>query len=144
MRYAVTVVLLVLAGAGAFWLGRATGDRATGDGATGDGATGDRAAPTDRGYAAGHADGLLEGRAEQATLNLPASDKTVFDAGYAAGAADVFAGYDGGWDFDAPYVVVLAHGGAGVTYRIASRTPLEPGVDYQLCPDGHTLCRQRR
>jgi hypothetical protein len=100
--------------------------------------------PADPGYATGHADGLLEGRAEQATLNLPATDKAVFDSGYRAGAADVFAGYDGGWDHNAPYVVVLTPGGTGVTYRIGSRTRLEPGVAYYLCPDGHTLCRQPR
>ncbi len=129
VRTGLAVVLLILVGAGTFWLGRATAARP---------------GPADRGYAAGHADGLLEGRAEQATLNLPATDKTVFDAGYAAGAADVFAGYDGGWDFNAPYVIVLAPGGVGVTYRIASRTRLEPGVDYYLCPDGHTLCRRPR
>jgi len=123
------VGLLVLVGAGMFWVGRVTAAPR---------------APADPGYAAGHADGLLEGRAEQATLNLPATDKAVFASGYAAGAADAFAGYDGGWDQDAPYVIVLAPGGAGVTYRIASRTRLEPGVAYYLCPDGRTLCRQPR
>ncbi|MEU4237510.1 hypothetical protein [Actinoplanes sp. NPDC026619] len=128
-RSVLIAVLLVLAAAGTFWMGRATAARPM---------------PADRGYASGHADGLLEGRAEQATLNLPATDKAVFDSGYAAGAADVFAGYDGGWDRDAPYVVVLAPGGPGITYRIASRTPLAAGVNYYLCPDGHTLCRQPR
>jgi hypothetical protein len=123
------VVLLILVGAGTFWLGRAT--------------AGGPAHP-DPGYTAGHAAGLAEGRAVQATLNLPATDKAVFNSGYAAGAADVFAGYDGGWDRNAPYVVVLVPGGAGVTYRIGSRTRLEPGVDYYLCPDGHTLCRRPR
>jgi hypothetical protein len=43
-----------------------------------------------------------------------------------------------------PYVVELVPGGAGVTYRIGSRTRLEPGVDYYLCPGGHTLCRRPR
>jgi hypothetical protein len=135
VRTGVAVVLLILVAAGTFWLGRATAAR-----------TGsvDRSAPADPGYGVGHADGLREGRAEQATLNLPASDKAVFDSGYAAGQADVFAGYDGGWDRNAPYVVVLAPGGVGVTYRIESRTRLEPGVDYYLCPDGHTLCRRPR
>jgi hypothetical protein len=129
MPTGLAVVLLILVGAGTFWVGRATAARP---------------GPTDRGYAAGYADGLREGRAEQATLNLPATDKAVFDSGYAAGAADVFTGYDGGWDRNAPYVIVLAPGGVGVTYRIASRTRLEPGVDYYLCPDGHTLCRRPR
>ena len=92
----------------------------------------------------GYSDGLREGRAEQATLNLPAADKAVFDAGYSAGAADAFAGFDGGWDLKAPYVIVLAAGGAGVTYRIAERTRLDPGIDYYLCSDGHSLCRRAR
>jgi hypothetical protein len=127
MRAGLAVVILALVGAGAFWLGRATAVPAR---------------PADPGYAAGHADGLREGRAEQATLSLPAADRAVFDSGYAAGAADVFAGYDGGWDRNVPYVIVLAPGRAGITYRIASRQRLEPGVDYYLCPDGHTLCRR--
>jgi hypothetical protein len=129
IRTGLAVVLLALVGAGAFWLGRATAGPPM---------------PADRGYATGHSDGLREGRAEQATLNLPATDKAVFDAGYTAGAADVFTGFDGGWDRNVPYVIVLAPGGGGVTYRIQSRTRLEPGVNYYLCPDGHTLCRGPR
>jgi hypothetical protein len=129
MRMRVVVPLLVLVAAGTFWVGRATAPRP---------------APADRGYDAGHADGVREGRAVQATLNLPASDRAVFESGYLAGKADVFAGYDGGWDHNAPYVIVLVPGGTGVTYRIGSRTRLEPGVNYYLCPDGHTLCRTPR
>jgi hypothetical protein len=94
--------------------------------------------PADRGYAAG----VRDGRAEQATVGRPADDKAVFDSGYAAGAADAFGGYDGGWDRGTPYVIVLSAGGPGVTYRIASRTALAPGVDYYLCPDGRTLCHR--
>jgi hypothetical protein len=130
IRVGLAVVLLTVVAAGTFWAGRVTAARP--------------GPAADRGYDAGHADGLLEGRAEQATLNRPATDKEVFESGYAAGATDVFAGYDGGWDHNAPYVIVLAPGGPGVTYRIASRTPLEPGVDYYLCPDGHQLCRRPR
>lgn len=124
MRTRLWLVFLtvMLAAAGAFWTGRATAPPP---------------GPTDRGYAAG----LRDGRAEQATLGRAAADKAVFDSGYAAGAADAFAGFDGGWDLRAPYVIVLAPGGAGITYRIAERTRLEPGADYHLCPDGHTLCR---
>jgi hypothetical protein len=132
MRQRVAVwVLLVVVAAGMFVAGRATaGGRADRGGYA-------------AGVAAGHADGLREGRAEQATLTLPANDRTVFESGYAAGAADVFGGYDGGWDYRAPYVIVLVPGGAGITYRIASRTRLAAGVDYYLCPDGHSLCSRR-
>jgi hypothetical protein len=35
----------------------------------------------------------------------------------------VFGGYDGGWDYDRPYVITLKQGSDGVTYRIASRKP---------------------
>ncbi|MFD0517561.1 hypothetical protein [Paractinoplanes durhamensis] len=129
VRAGLAVGLLVLVGVGAFWVGRVTGGRP---------------AAVDRGYAAGHADGVLEGRAEQATVNLPAGDKAVFDSGYLAGEADVFAGYDGGWDRGSPYVIVLVPGGPGVTYRIASRDRLEPGVGYFLCADGHSLCQAPR
>jgi hypothetical protein len=129
MRTGLAVLLLVLVAAGTFWLGRATAAPPT---------------PPDRGYAAGHADGVREGRAEQATLGLPATDTAVFESGYTAGAADVFTGFDGGWDRNVPYVIVLSSGGSGVTYRIESRTRLERGVDYYLCSDGHTLCHGPR
>lgn len=124
-------MLLIAVGAGAFWAGRLT--------------AAEPRTPVDRGgYDAGHADGLREGRAEQATVDLPATDKAIFDSGYIAGATDAFTGYDGGWDFDAPYVIVLTRGGPGITYRIESRTRLNPGVDYYLCPDAHKLCQQPR
>jgi len=108
------------------------------------------------GYAAGYADGvhdgraagLAEGRALQVPLNLPAGSqdvaKTAFDAGYTAGANDVFDGYDGGWGLNEPYVIVLTPGSSGITYRIQSRTPMSDGVDYHLCPHATTLCQQPR
>ena len=130
MATGLAVVFLILVGVGTFWAGRVTG-------------AGPRP-EADRGYDAGHADGVREGRAVQATLNLQATDKAIFESGYAAGAADVFAGYDGGWAHNAPYVIVLTPGGPAVTYRIESRTPLAPGVDYYLCPDGHQLCQRPR
>jgi hypothetical protein len=93
---ALTVVALL--GAGLFLLGRAT-------------------APGDPGFAAGRAQGVAEGRA----LQQPAPSRAAFAAGYAAGADDVFGGYDGGWDLGRPYVITLARGSGAVTYRIASR-----------------------
>ena len=74
----------------------------------------------------------------------PRVARTAFDQGYAAGANDVFVGYDGGWGLSEPYVVVLVHGANGITYRIAARTPLRPGVNYYLCPDSRQLCQQPR
>jgi len=109
-----------------------------------------------QGHAAGYADGvhdgraagLAEGRALQVPLNLPAGSqdvaKTAFDAGYTAGANDVFDGYDGGWGLNEPYVIVLTPGSSGITYRIQSRTPMSDGVDYHLCPHATTLCQQPR
>ena len=47
--------------------------------------------------------------------------RAAFDAGYAAGANDVFGGFDGGWSLAEPYVVTLARGSGAVTYRIDSR-----------------------
>jgi hypothetical protein len=61
--------------------------------------------------------GIEEGRA----LQQPAQARDAFKAGYAAGANDVFGGYDGGWDYDRPYVITLKKGSEGVTYAIASR-----------------------
>jgi hypothetical protein len=122
------ILALIVVTAGGFWLGRSTVGQPT---------------PPDRGYAAGHADGVREGRAEEATLNLPADDKAVYDTGYVAGAGDAFGGFDGGWDRNAPYVIVLSPGNT-ITYRVSSRVQLSPDVDYYLCPDGHTVCQQHR
>jgi hypothetical protein len=94
---AILVPILAVAGAGLFLLGRET-------------------AP-DGGFGAGRAQGVAEGRA----LQEPSDARSAFRDGYAAGANDVFGGYDGGWDFGRPYTITLAHGRDGVTYRIDSR-----------------------
>ena len=93
--------------------------------------------------------GVQEGRALQAPLNLPSdaqdAARAQFNAGYVAGANDVFDGYDGGWGLDTPYVVVLSPAGNGVTYRIQSRVTLQPDVNYHLCPhSATTLCQEPR
>jgi hypothetical protein len=61
--------------------------------------------------------GLRDGRA----LQVAPDARDAFEAGYAAGANDVFSGYDGGWDYDRPYVITLEKGENGITYRISSR-----------------------
>ena len=61
--------------------------------------------------------GVTDGRALQVT---PES-RDAFKAGYTAGANDAFSGYDGGWDYDRPYVITLEKGEDGITYRIGSR-----------------------
>jgi hypothetical protein len=108
--------------------------------------TADRHRDGDAGYAQGLADGIRQGRAEQEAEALPpaarAGARAAFGDGYRAGANDAFAGYDGGWSYATPYVVTLARGGPGITYRIASRTPLRPGVDYYLCPRSRRLCQR--
>ena len=53
-------------------------------------------------------------------------------------------GYDGGWSLGEPYVIVLAKGGNGITYRIAARIPARDGVDYQRCPPPTFICQQPR
>jgi hypothetical protein len=95
---AMLAAIVIGLGAGLFLLGRAT-------------------AGFDAGFDAGHAQGVEEGRA----LQVAPPARREFEAGYAAGANDVFGGYDGGWDFGRPYTITLAHGSGGVTYRIASR-----------------------
>jgi hypothetical protein len=101
-----------------------------------------------QGLQVGEAHGRQEGRAEQEVSGVPSpaakSTATAFNDGYVAGENDVFTGYDGGWAVSAPYVIALAVGDGPVVYRIASRTPLEPSVDYYLCPGGHSLCQQAR
>jgi hypothetical protein len=103
-------VVAVVAGAalatGGFVLGRTTADTDAG---------------RDAGAREGRAAGLEEGRALQATGSSPPGTRAAFDAGYAAGANDVFGGFDGGWSLSEPYVITLARGRGAVTYRIDSR-----------------------
>jgi hypothetical protein len=67
-----------------------------------------------------------------------------FDAGYAAGANDAFAGYDGGWALHVPWIVTIEGGSGQIAYRIKDREQIEPGMAYFLCPDGHSVCHQVR
>ncbi len=100
------------------------------------------------GLRVGQSQGRELGRAQQAGAALPPHDRRVahdaFRAGYAAGADDVFAGYDGGWALGVPWIVVLEPGGTRIDYRIRDRTPMMPGVAYYLCPDRKSLCHSRR
>jgi hypothetical protein len=95
--------------AGGFALGRTSADTEAGH---------------DAGVREGRAAGLQEGRALQATGASPSGARAAFDAGYAAGANDVFGGFDGGWSLSQPYVITLARGRGAVTYRIDSRRTL--------------------
>ena len=113
-RTLAAVVLAVIAAAAALFVrGRATAPPT----------------PTPGGYAdgflAGRAEGVQEGQAiAEAAGSPPASRDRVraaFDDGYRAGANNAFGGYDGGWSFGRPYVIVLAKGANGITYRIAAR-----------------------
>jgi hypothetical protein len=79
----------------------------------------DRDAPRDEGL---EAEGLAEGRALQ--VPFQGGRRAAFRAGYAAGANDVFGGYDGGWYLGQPYVITLAKGHGPVAYRIDSRRQL--------------------
>jgi hypothetical protein len=60
---------------------------------------------------------------------------------FAAGREAAFDGFDGGWSYGRPYIVVLRRGGPGVTYQFASRRPLVSGFDYKLC--GQAVCASR-
>jgi hypothetical protein len=77
------------------------------------------------GMAVGRAAGRAEGRVLQAGAPLPTADRknaqAQFQAGYKAGAEDVFDGYDGGWAIGRPYLIVLSQGVDGLTYRISHR-----------------------
>ncbi len=61
--------------------------------------------------------------------------------GFAAGREAAFNGFDGGWTYGQPYIVVLRRGGPGVTYQFASRRPLLAGRDYRRC--GNAICARR-
>lgn len=139
------IALTVLVGAGLLLLGRVTaGTNAGHDSSYQDGRNDGYAA----GLRVGEAQGRQEGRAlQEGTALAPGSRQPVqdaFNAGYVAGANDAFGGYDGGWALGAPYLVVLESGTGQVTYRIATRTTIEPNVDYYLCPNGRDICQQPR
>jgi hypothetical protein len=123
------ILALTLVASGGYWLGRSTSSPPAAS----------QPAAADQGYAAG----VRDGRAEQGTLGLPATDKQIFESGYEAGATDAFAGFDGGWDHKIPYAIVLTPGD-DITYQISSRVEFAPGVSYYLCPDGHSVCHQAR
>jgi len=112
-RTLAAVVLAVIAAAALVALGRATAPTPATPGGYADG------------FLAGRAEGVQEGQAiAEAAGSPPASRDRVraaFDDGYRAGANNAFGGYDGGWSFGRPYVVVLAKGANGITYRIAAR-----------------------
>jgi hypothetical protein len=118
-----SVLLAILAAAALVGLGRLTGPAPVAARARGyhDGAVAGHAEV----FLAGRAEGLQEGQAVAATAGLPSGArdraKAAFDAGYRAGANAAFSGYDGGWSLGQPYVIVLARGANGVTYRIAAR-----------------------
>ena len=112
-RTLAAVVLAVIAAAALFALGRATAPTPATPGGYADG------------FLAGRAEGVQEGQAiAEAAGSPPASRDRVraaFDDGYRAGANNAFSGYDGGWSLGRPYVIVLAKGANGITYRIAAR-----------------------
>jgi len=78
--------------------------------------------------------GFVAGRAS--VVRQPAVARPA--GGYAAGREAAFAGFDGGWSYDTPYVVTLTRGGPGVTYRFARRWPMRRGVAYRVC--GRVVC----
>ena len=100
------------------------------------------------GLRVGEAQGRQEGRALQEGASLPRGSRQpvtdAFNAGYAEGTNDAFAGYDGGWALSAPYVITLEEGSGQIVYRISSRTPIAANVNYYLCADGHDICQERR
>jgi hypothetical protein len=108
------LVCVALAG-GAFALGRASVDTDT---ARDEGRAAGEAAGQAAGLRAGRAVGIREGRA----LQQPAAARKAFQAGYTAGANDVFGGFDGGWSLGTPYVITLGKGADGVVYRIDKRS----------------------
>jgi hypothetical protein len=65
------------------------------------------------------------GRASVDRDRPPPVARGSFADGYRTGRGAAFSGFDGGWDFDAPYVVTLHRAGGGITYRFA---PLADGA----------------
>jgi hypothetical protein len=127
LAIAAAVSVAVLAAAGLVALGRATAPSSGAARSRGyrEGTTAGYA----DGFAAGRAVGLQEGQAlaESEDAGPAPTDRArvrnAFNDGYRAGANSVFSGYDGGWSLGRPYVIALARGANGITYRITTRTP---------------------
>ena len=104
------------------------------------------------GYFTGLQDGLTQGRREGRVLQevsaAPATSRRpvhdAFESGYEAGADDVFAGYDGGWQLSEPYMVTLERGRTPIAYRISSRKQFQSGINYFLCAEGGGMCQEGR
>lgn len=130
-KIAVGLAAVVVA-CGAFALGRESADRdAARKQGHADGIRAGKAVGLREGRAigirAGRAAGVLEGRALQASKSAPPGSRTAarraFEKAYAAGANDVFSGFDGGWSFEKAYLITLRRGSGAITYRIDSRVP---------------------
>ena len=83
---------------------------------------------------------FLVGR-DSAGGGKPAAAPGSYRAGDLAGREDAFGDFDGGWGYGDLYVVVLQRGGPRITYRVARRWPMLPGVEYRIC--GRTLCSRK-
>ena len=70
-----------------------------------------------------------------------APSRPVVSGSFAAGREAAFSGFDGGWSYGVPYIVVLRRGGPGVTYEFVSRRPLLPRIEYRRC--GRMVCTRR-
>ncbi len=140
-RTSLLVIVGVLAAAGLVALGRVTADTTPAHRSAVD-----RSDEYFDGLQVGEAQGRRVGRVLQEGAALPARTRRpvheAFDAGYAAGANDVFAGYDGGWAIGSPYVVTVAEASGHIVYRIKAREPMKPNLDYHLCAGGHGLCQE--
>jgi hypothetical protein len=145
LRAAIIVVGLTVA-IGSFGLGRTTARPPSGAAAALPARPAGTGADYAAGFQAGRAVGVQEGRALQVGQTLSGSDRdagtAAFASGYVAGINDAFGGYDGGWSLSLPYLITLDAGSGGATYRMASRLPMQAGVDYFLCPDGSGICQK--
>ena len=83
---------------------------------------------------------FLAGRAS-VDRSAPPAPRGSFGNGYRAGREAAFAGFDGGWAYGVPYIVILRRGGPLTTYRIARRVPVQAGVEYRACAAG--ICTRR-
>jgi hypothetical protein len=48
---------------------------------------------------------------------------------------DAFAGFDGGWEIGAGYIVHFGQPVGDEAYRIESRVPMDSRESYNICPD---------
>lgn len=132
---ALVVLAIVAVGAGAFFIGRSNGENRGEDTVRAEYQPGQPAyqAIYAKGQAAGNASGQAQGQKTGQEKGTKLGLEKGTAQGQVTGANDVFAGFSGGWQTGAFYIVLIEKGSGSVNYSIDSRKEMQSGFDYKIC-----------